>query len=304
MIAASILMPAFNADKAIADAVASVVAQTMKEWELLIIADDETNYLKVLKEHGICDKRIRFAKTHAAGSGASAALNLGRQFASGRVITRLDADDWYEPERLEILTPLAIRYGVAGDNAVAFDVAKKIQIGPWMQSSDAMFTLDPFSLMISPIPFALVFRHDMLPKWDEDLTFAEDVIFNARAFEHVREIPVVAKCLWHYRIHSSSLSHAVALSNRADETYAKLIEECESSRPRFCRLSLQKIFCEALFHKRALNRAFCVAHRSDHSLSFQEFVLNRQGQRCNVDQLSRSGPYGGGAAFSSTAIEI
>ena len=42
-------------------------------------------------------------------------MNLGRRTARGRLVTRLDADDWYEPERLAILSPPALRRGVAGE---------------------------------------------------------------------------------------------------------------------------------------------------------------------------------------------
>lgn len=286
---ASILMPAFNAGGTIVKAIASVVAQTMEEWELLVIADDETDYASIVRKHGLNDKRIRFTKTPFVRSGVSSALNLGGQLASGLVVTRLDADDWYEPERLATLVPLAIRHGAAGDNVIAFDESKKIQVGPWLQPSRSIIGLDSFNLMISPIPFLLVFRQDVLPKWDEDLSFAEDVIFNARAFEHLTEVPIVAECLWRYRIHSGSLSYSVAFSDRADSVYAKLIEECESDRPRFCRPELQRIFRQALAYKRSLNRAFCSAHGRDHTLSFQEFVLERQGHRCDVEQNIRRG---------------
>ncbi|TAL81414.1 MAG: glycosyltransferase family 2 protein [Beijerinckiaceae bacterium] len=289
-ILASILMPAFNADESIAKAVASVIAQSMQEWELIVIADDEADYASILKKYGLGDKRIRFTKTPFVRSGVSTALNLGRQLASGRVVTRLDADDWYEPERLATLVPLAIRYGAAGDNAFAVDESKKMQFGPWLLSSQPVVNIDPFTLMISPIPFLLVFRQDMLPKWDEDLSFAEDVIFNARAFEHLAEVPIVTKCLWNYRIHSNSLSYSAAFSNRADLVYAKLIEECESNRPRFCRPSLQEIFRKALAYKRSLNQAFSSAHEGDHTLSFQEFAFEKQRLRCEIGEHVSTSP--------------
>ena len=274
-------MPALNARRTITKAVSSLIAQSCQAWELLIIADDEIDYSSVLRKGDLHDKRIHFLRSPAVGSGVSTALNIGRQAAHGLVVTRLDADDWYEPERLATLSPLAIRNGVAGDNVIVFDDLKKRKIGPWLRTSRSIINLDPFNMMISPIPFLLVFRRDILPKWDEDLIFAEDVVCHARAFEHLAAIPVVSECLWNYRIHSRSLSSSVAVSDVADTVYSKLLTECETNRSRLRNPRLQRIFRNALMQKRLLNREFGVACSHDQTISFQEFVLERRGSHCD-----------------------
>lgn len=277
----SVLMPAFRALHTIAKAVASVRAQTCADWELLIIADDEIDYRAEIGGAACCDERIRFLHTRVPASGVSAALNVGRRSARGRLVTRLDADDWYEPERLAILAPLALRRGVAGDNAIVYDAVRNREFGPWLRSDRSLVELDPFNLMVSPIPFLLVFRRDILPEWDEDLGFAEDVLFNARAFEHVAAVPVVTRCLWHYRVHRGSLSAAVAVGEIADKVYAQLLDECEAGRARLHDPQLQPILRAVLVRKRQLNRVFCVARAGDQDLSFQEFILERAAEYCD-----------------------
>ncbi|MDO6430696.1 glycosyltransferase [Flavitalea sp. BT771] len=94
----TILMPACNAGKYIADAIWSVLEQTYADFELLIVDDgsvDDT--VKVVRQFG--DRRIRLLSKEKEG--ISAALNAGLQIARGKYIARFDADDICLPQRLE-----------------------------------------------------------------------------------------------------------------------------------------------------------------------------------------------------------
>ena len=270
----SIIMPASNAAATIAAAAASVVAQSHREWELLIVSDDGCDYARVLEEAGVSDARIRFLADEGPARGPAAARNLGQRHAAGELITRLDADDLYEPDRLRLMVPLALRHGVAGDNAAAHDESRGV-LGTVLPVSAGIVPLAPFELVLSPIPWCLLFRRDLLPEWDEDLRFAEDVVFNARAFEHVDRVPVLGRALWRYRVLASSLSHAKGAADLADATYAELIAECERGRPRLRKPELAPVWRRALEAKRALNSAFMAAYAQGEATSFQEFALKR-----------------------------
>lgn len=96
----SILMPAFNAEATLERAIASVQAQTVSAWELLIVDDtssDGTQGLALTAAQD--DTRIRVL-THATNQGAAAARNTALSAASGRFIAFLDADDAWEPAKL------------------------------------------------------------------------------------------------------------------------------------------------------------------------------------------------------------
>lgn len=93
-------MPAFQASATIASAVASVQAQSFADWEVLIVADDATDYEKVLAEAGLRDPRLRFLGTGRTGSGSSTARNMGLEAAGGAYLAVLDADDRFKPEKL------------------------------------------------------------------------------------------------------------------------------------------------------------------------------------------------------------
>jgi glycosyltransferase involved in cell wall biosynthesis len=94
----TILMPAYNAEKYIAAAIASALDQTIADFELLIINDGSTdNTEKII--HSFTDKRIRLI--NQPNQGVAAALNHGLSKANAGYIARFDADDISYPFRLE-----------------------------------------------------------------------------------------------------------------------------------------------------------------------------------------------------------
>ncbi len=290
----SIVMPAFQARATIAAAAASVVAQSHREWELLIVADDGSDYAHVLRQAGIADARLRFFASPAPGSGPAAARNLAQRHAAGALVTRLDADDLYEPERLKVLVPLALRHGVAADNGVAFEDGGR-ELGTLLPRGEGSAAVGPLELMVSPFSWCLVFRRELLPAWDEDVPFAEDVLFNARAFEECQALPVDRRVLWRYRVAARSLSHGAGAAERAEAGYARLLAECAAGAPRFEKPALQETWCRALAEKRALNRKFAAVFAAGQAASFQEWAFARTA-------AAAAGPRGGaeGRALNRT----
>src|ERR1700755_1199399 len=94
----TVLMPAYNAEHYIAEAIASVLQQTYANFELVIVNDGSTdgtrNIIKTFR-----DPRIKLIDQ--ANMGVAAALNTGLGHARAPYIARFDADDICYPERLE-----------------------------------------------------------------------------------------------------------------------------------------------------------------------------------------------------------
>lgn len=95
----SIITPCYNCSKYIAETIECVMSQTFKDWEW-IITDDKSkdNSLEIIKKFN--DPRIIVIESLTNG-GAGHARNLSLEKASGRYITFLDADDYWEPTFLE-----------------------------------------------------------------------------------------------------------------------------------------------------------------------------------------------------------
>lgn len=95
----SIITPCYNSSKFLKETIDSVQNQTFKDWEWIITDDKSSdNSVEVLKS--VNDPRIILIEAEKNG-GAGHARNLSLEKASGRFITFLDADDYWEPTFLE-----------------------------------------------------------------------------------------------------------------------------------------------------------------------------------------------------------
>lgn len=94
----TVLMPVYNGAKYLREAIKSILGQTFKYFEFLIIDDGSTDKsLEIIKSYG--DDRIKLVTIKHAG--IVGALNRGLDLAQGEYIVRMDADDISCPDRLE-----------------------------------------------------------------------------------------------------------------------------------------------------------------------------------------------------------
>ncbi|MFN4185896.1 MAG: glycosyltransferase family 2 protein [Hyphomonas sp.] len=108
----SIVMPAYKAADFIGLAIASVRAQTLQDWELIIVDDcspDDTAAVAMAAAEG--DPRIKLIRAEQNG-GVARARNLGNAHAAGAWIAVLDSDDAFEPTRIERLVSSAEKAGL------------------------------------------------------------------------------------------------------------------------------------------------------------------------------------------------
>ena len=95
----SIITPCYNSSKFLQQTIDSVLNQTFTDWEWLITDDKSTdNSVEIIRK--VNDERIKLTVAEKNG-GAGHARNLSLEKASGRFITFLDADDFWEPNFLE-----------------------------------------------------------------------------------------------------------------------------------------------------------------------------------------------------------
>ena len=111
----SVIMPAYKAQNFIIEAVESVIRQIYKNWELIIISDDQFDYFEYLKQSGLSDKRIKLVTTGGIGSGVSHARNIGIQHAQYDFISLLDSDDFFLPNKLKEVSKYIENYDVVSN---------------------------------------------------------------------------------------------------------------------------------------------------------------------------------------------
>ncbi len=93
----SVVMPAYNAEENIVNSIESVINQTFKNFELIIVDDgSKDNTLKICREYE--NKYPNIKVIHQKNGGEAAARNTGIKNASGKYIMFLDSDDTYKPD--------------------------------------------------------------------------------------------------------------------------------------------------------------------------------------------------------------
>jgi len=107
----SVLIPAYNAAHCIGRAIASVLAQTEQDFEILVVDDASSDATAALVEAAAADDpRIRLLRAPRNG-GPGSARNRGIAAAAGEWIAPLDADDRFHPRRLELLARIGGQQG-------------------------------------------------------------------------------------------------------------------------------------------------------------------------------------------------
>lgn len=91
----SIIIPIYNAEKYLARCIDSVLAQPLKEIELLLVNDGSPDRsLAICEEYAKKDSRVKVL--NKANGGVSSARNMGLDHAQGEYVTFIDADDWLD----------------------------------------------------------------------------------------------------------------------------------------------------------------------------------------------------------------
>jgi glycosyltransferase involved in cell wall biosynthesis len=186
----SVVMPLFNAANTVLLALASLQAQTWKNWECIIVDDGSSDNSEDIVET-ICDSRIQYHQLDR-NRGRGYARQYGLQIARGKYIAFLDADDWIYPEKLlrqaellEAEPALAIV-----STGMAISNAKNELVGVRNTNSNAPIIRDPLKrLGMPPLAFAPSMIVSDLAKttgFDPSFPIAEDVDFLLRAMSGQR----------------------------------------------------------------------------------------------------------------------
>lgn len=103
----SVVMPSYNSEKYISEAIQSVIAQTYENWELLIIDDGSTDSTaNIVKQFSDVDSRITLY-SNSKNIGVALTRNKGMDLAKGSWIALLDSDDVWHKDKLEKQLELA-----------------------------------------------------------------------------------------------------------------------------------------------------------------------------------------------------
>lgn len=207
----SVIMPLYNAEEYLAEAIDSIVYQSFKDYELLLINDGSTD-----ASANICNNYASIYANikvfHTLNQGVSVARNLGILNASGTFITFVDADDYLESTALEILLKNAIE-SKADISIVNNFIIKKTYTTVHNAMIAEKEILTPYEgiyqLLTDKIPFvpwAKLYRTSLfkIVTFPENVAYCEDAYINLRLFSVANKIVYDTKPLYHYRLIENS----------------------------------------------------------------------------------------------------
>lgn len=186
----SVVIPLYNKEKFVADAVNSILAQTFQDFEIVIVEDCSTDDSLNIA-NGFLSEKTRIIR-HDVNKGLSASRNTGIKNASAEYIAFLDADDLWKPDYLEKIYELIARFPQAGlyathyeqlyPNGVTVSIATNLKdfhadniVADFFESSLAQ----PIYCSCSVVVRKSVF--EQIGYFDEKITFGEDIDFNIRS---------------------------------------------------------------------------------------------------------------------------
>lgn len=98
----SVVIPCFNSKYTVIRALNSVINQTYKNYEIIIVDDGSSDNSKEIVERFLISQKIRYKYFYQKNAGPSSARNNGVKNAIGEYIAFLDSDDSWHPKKLEI----------------------------------------------------------------------------------------------------------------------------------------------------------------------------------------------------------
>ena len=252
--AVSVLIPCYNAQATIVEAIDGLLAQTVEDWECILVSDDGTSYLDLLADHGIRDARLIEHPERTRATGTVAPRNRGMSLVTGACVADLDADDVWKPTRLERLIPLAQQHGCVQDVLECF--SEDGVIG-WSGAPDGSADLlTPQGVLSFDFPFHLVVRRDVAGAvWSPYDSWVPDVV---RTLRFAAENPVcwLHEPLLRYRVSGASMSQSLDGSAKIDGAYADVLSDLDVPGAYGLSDADRQVAGEGFRRKQALNQRY------------------------------------------------
>ena len=247
----SIIIPTYNVEKYIERCLKSVVNQTYKNLEIIVVDDfSNDNTFSIIQYISNQDNRIRiFRNNH---HGVSCARNLAIKKSTGRYIMFLDGDDEYENDMvqamyehisLEEVEMVVCNYANIFSNKIdqnaVYSEDGVRSVKEYLKDDAAKHHVLYYGAIWNKIYDANIIREKRII-FDDTITLGEDTLFNIKYLKYVKKIYVIKKVLYnYYRENQGSLTKKLSSIDTWETTikiyneyiklfeYEKLIDVCK-----------------------------------------------------------------------------
>lgn len=231
----SIIVPVYNCEEYLDEAIESLLKQTLKEIEVIIVNDGSTdNSLSIANKYKNLDERVKIISQ--VNQGVSVARNMGIEATQGEYIGFIDGDDWIEFDMYKTLYDVAIKNNL---DLVISDFEQELEGKKIINKLDitANSIVNKECIINSILPQFLqheklntvcnkLFKRELIQRFNirfpKGVALGEDGFFNINYFSNVKSLMYIDYCGYHYREVEGSATRNIFEKdyfNRALEVY-------------------------------------------------------------------------------------
>lgn len=206
----TIIIPIYNVEKYLRECIESVLNQTYKNLEIILIDDgSKDNSAKICDEYEEKEKRIKVI--HKENGGVSSARNKGLEIATGDYITFIDGDDYIDKDYIEKLLKNLKEKNVecvlCGFNRIYDKSAEIITKGENKLISKKEFLDSILNVQGGAgMACAKLWKKETIInlRFNEKIKIAEDSLFGIQAVKNVNNVYILNEALYNYRFNKNS----------------------------------------------------------------------------------------------------
>lgn len=215
----SIIVPVYNVEDYLEECIESIINQTYKNIEIIIINDGSTDNSGVIcDKYSKKDKRIRVF--HQENKGVSSARNFGIKNATGKYIMFVDADDYLELNTIEALCKHKLKdslvifgYNKIYKNKIIEKKENNFNVKTKLEMTRMLFFNDNIGGFIANKIFdkRIIDKNSLL--FNEELSYCEDLVFVCEYIKYITKFKYINCSLYNYRMRKSSTSYSFFTGN-------------------------------------------------------------------------------------------
>lgn len=240
----SVIVPVYNGEQYLKECIDSIRNQTYPNLQIIIVNDGSTDGTGIIcEQYAKIDKRIQIVNKENAG--LVAARKTGVEYASGRYIGFVDADDWIDKDMYESLLIVMEKYqcdlvtsGTYRQFGEKYSIDKNLisegvyhraeieqKVLPYM-----LYNGTYFQMGVRPNVWNKLFRRDLLKnvlaKVPDEITNEEDVVTTYTYLLHTNTIFLMDNVYYHYRQRNDSMSQSHIDTDAVEIKKIRLLYSC------------------------------------------------------------------------------
>lgn len=222
----SIIIPVYNVSSFIEKCIKSVVDQSFRDFECIIVNDGTKDNSIELVE-GIIKGDKHFKVFHQKNQGQGMARNLGLKHAQGKYICFIDADDFVEPNYLEVMYR-EIERQKADIVCCGFNIITKDKVSPHLISLEASSNIESILHLLNGNDWGSLFNRMFKSNLVKDLNFNKGIgqdkpfIFELFVKNPISKVIYIPQCLYNYIIRNQSATNSMSMG-KIDNLFENMI---------------------------------------------------------------------------------